>query len=81
MRIPTQYIHTTRSGVDHVESTFNSYQTGFERELEAFYEHVKGSQKIQDPISAGRTDLLLAQQIARLILQSEGIEIGGELSA
>ena len=81
MRIPTQYIHTTRSGVDHVESTFNSYQTGFERELEAFYGHVKESQKIQDPISAGRADLLLAQKIARLILQSEGIEIGGELSA
>ena len=81
MRIPTQYIHTSRSGIDHNESTFNSYQTGFERELEVFYNHVKGSQVIEDPISAGRSDLMLAQQIARFILKSEGIEIGGELKA
>lgn len=79
MRIPTQYIHTTRDGLDHHEDIFNSYQTGFERELVAFHSHVTAHGQMADPISAGRSDLLLAQKIAKKILETENYEIGGEL--
>lgn len=79
MRIPTQYIRTMRDGIDHREDVFNSYQTGFERELIAFHDHVTGNAPIADPVQAGRADLLLAQKIAKRILESEQIEIGGEL--
>lgn len=79
MRIPTQYIHTTRDGLDHHEDYFNSYQTGFERELVAFHEHVTANGEMADPISTGRSDLLLAQKIAKKILESENYEVGGEL--
>ncbi len=79
MRIPTQYIHTRRDGFDYHEDTFNSYQTGFERELVAFHNHVTAGGEMADPIQAGRSDLLLAQKIAKKILESENYEIGGEL--
>lgn len=81
MRIPTQYIHTTREGLDHHEDFFNSYQTGFECELVAFHSHVTAHGDMADPINTGRADLLLAQKIAKKILETENYELGGELLA
>jgi predicted dehydrogenase len=79
MRIPTEYIHTTRDGIDHKEVRFNSYQTGFERELESFHRNITGNTNPPDAISAGREDLELSQKIARVIFQNEKIPVGGEL--
>lgn len=79
LRVPTKYIKTTREGLDHKETTFNSYVASFENELEAFHRYVETGTQQTDPIKAGREDMVLSQKIASAILDSENIEKGGEL--
>lgn len=79
LRVPTKYIHTTRHGLDHKESIFESYQPNFEIELVAFHRLVKTGVQQTDPIVAGNEDLEISLKIARKICEREGIALGGNL--
>ena len=79
MRVPTEYIHTTRQGLDHKESTFKSYQPNFEIELAAFHTLVETGKQQQDPIAAGYEDLRITQLMAKKICETEQIPLGGNL--
>ena len=79
LRVPTKYIHTTRQGLDHKETIFESYQPNFEIELVAFYKLVKTGQQQTDPIKAGNEDLEISLKIAKKICEREGIPVGGNL--
>lgn len=79
LRVPTKYISTTRIGLDHVTSTFESYIPSFEIELAAFSTLVHAGTQQGDPIRDGLEDLLLAQKVARFILEREGTALGGDL--
>jgi predicted dehydrogenase len=80
LRVPTEYIHTQRIGLDHVEQTFKSYQPNFEIEIAAFAELVHTGKQQEDPISAGLEDLVITQKIARKICELEGITPGGDIA-
>lgn len=80
LRVPTQYIHTRRFGLDREESLRLSYVPSFENELVAFHKLTQSGSQPTDPISAGREDLLTSQKIARKIAQREKITLGGELT-
>ena len=79
MRVPTEYIHTTRQGLDHKETLFKSYQPNFEIELAAFHRLVETGVQQQDPIAAGYEDLRITQLMAKKICENEGIALGGNL--
>ena len=79
MRVPTEYIHTERKGLDHTEHHFRSYKPNFEIELEAFAKLVETGIQQEDPIEAGLEDLIITQKMAKVICEREGIEIGGDL--
>jgi predicted dehydrogenase len=79
LRVPTKYIHTTRQGLDHKETTFESYQPSFEIELVAFHKLVKTGQQQTDPIMAGNEDLEISLKIAKKICEREEIPVGGNL--
>lgn len=81
LRVPTEYIHTQRIGLDHVEQTFKSYQPNFEIEIAAFAELVHTGKQQEDPIAAGLEDLVITQKIARKICELEGITPGGDVAA
>ena len=81
LRVPTEYVHTERLGIDHAEHHFRSYQPNFEIELAAFAHLVKTGEQQEDPISAGLEDLIITQKIARKICEIEGISSGGDLNA
>lgn len=80
LRVPTEYTHTSRNGLDHIEHTFKSYQPNFEIEIAAFAELVNVGKQQEDPIDAGREDLVITQKVARKICEAEGIKLGGDLA-
>jgi len=80
LRVPTEYIHTQRNGLDHVESSFKSYQPNFEIELAAFAELVHTGKQQEDPIISGKEDLLITLKMARKICELEGITPGGDIA-
>lgn len=80
LRVPTEYIHTSRNGLDHVEHTFKSYQPNFEIEIAAFANLVNTGKQQEDPIAAGLEDLVITQKMALKICQNEGITPGGDLA-
>jgi predicted dehydrogenase len=79
LRVPTEYTHTSRNGLDHVEHTFKSYQPNFEIEIAAFATLVNTGKQQEDPIAAGLEDLIITQKIALKICEIEGITPGGDL--
>lgn len=79
LRVPTEYIHTTRQGLDHKETTFKSYQPNFEIELAAFHNLVETGKQQQDPITAGYEDLKITLMMAKKLCEKEGIPLGGNL--
>lgn len=79
LRVPTKYIHTTRQGLDHKETLFESYQPNFEIELVAFHALLKTGKQQTDPIKAGNEDLEISLKIAKAICEREKIELGGNL--
>ena len=79
LRVPTKYIHTTRHGLDHKETIFESYQPNFEIELVAFHRLVKAGAQQTDPIKAGNEDLEICLKIAKAICERENITLGGNL--
>ena len=80
LRIPTEYIHTTRVGLDHIEHTFKSYQPSFELEILAFANLVAMGIQEENPISAGLEDLIITQKMAKKLCENEGIKLGGDLT-
>ena len=81
LRVPTKYVATTRVGLDHINSTFESYMPSFEIELEAFHTLTQTGKQQGDPIKDGREDMQLCQKIAAFVLQREGVALGGDLIA
>ena len=79
LRVPTEYTHTSRNGLDHVEQTFKSYQPNFEIEIAAFASLVNTGIQQEDPIAAGLEDLIITQKIALKICEYEGVVPGGDL--
>jgi predicted dehydrogenase len=79
LRVPTKYIQTTRQGLDHKETLFESYQPNFEIELVAFHTLLKTGKQQTDPIKAGNEDLEISLKIAKAICEREKIELGGNL--
>lgn len=80
LRVPTEYTHTSRTGLDHVEHTFKSYQPSFEIEIAAFATLVNTGKQQEDPISAGLEDLVITQKVALKICENEGLAPGGDLA-
>ncbi|MFM7889969.1 MAG: Gfo/Idh/MocA family protein [Actinomycetota bacterium] len=81
LRVPTEYIYTSRIGLDHTESKFKSYQPNFEIEIAAFAHLVNSGKQQEDPIAAGLEDLIITQKIALKICELEGIKAGGDLTS
>ena len=79
LRVPTKYIATTRIGLDHVNTIFESYMPSFELELEAFHTLTQTGQQQGDPIRDGREDMQISQQVVKFILEREGVALGGNL--
>ncbi len=79
LHVPTKLITTTRHGLDHEVSTFESYQPAFEIELVAFHALATTGKQPYEPISAGFEDLNISQKIALQICKNEGIKPGGNL--
>lgn len=80
LRVPTEYVHTARNGLDHVEHSFKSYQPNFEIEIAAFATLASTGKQQEDPIAAGLEDLIITQKMALKICETEGITPGGDLS-
>ena len=80
LRVPTKYIATTRVGLDHINSTFESYIPSFEIELVAFHSLTQTGKQQGDPIKDGLEDMKLAQKIVSFILEREGVPLGGNLT-
>jgi myo-inositol 2-dehydrogenase/D-chiro-inositol 1-dehydrogenase len=80
LRVPTKLISTRRLGLDHSHTVFESYQSSFEIELNAFHNLVLTGEQIGDPIADANEDLRISQQIARKMAELHNIPIGGNLA-
>jgi myo-inositol 2-dehydrogenase/D-chiro-inositol 1-dehydrogenase len=81
LRVPTEYTHTARNGLDHIEHTFKSYQSNFEIEIAAFANLVNTGAEQEEAIAAALEDLVIIQKIAKEICRKEGLTLGGDLAS
>ena len=81
LRVPTKLISTKRIGLDHENSTTESYLPSFEIELAAFHTLATTGKQDGDPIADGNEDLEISLKIAKSICIREGIAVGGNLKA
>lgn len=79
LRVPTKLISTKRIGLDHENTTTESYLPSFEIELVAFHQLVLTGNQMANPIMDGNEDLEISLKIAKAICIREGIALGGNL--
>jgi predicted dehydrogenase len=90
LEMPTPYrlaqravLRVERSdGTERAAATYVSgYQTGFERQLEAFHDSVTQGRPVLSGADGARQDIACLQQLLAAVAAADGISVGGEAGA
>lgn len=82
LRAPTELQVVDRSGAGGVhEQRFRTHAEAFEEQWDVFHRVVRGTADSPAGLDDARTDLIICQQIAKVLASREDIEVGGEAAS
>lgn len=81
LNIPTELTVVTSTGSGEQRSVSRASTEAFENELVAFHAMVTKQVAPRSGVQEGRADIVTAQQMTRVLAESEGIVLGGECSS